>query len=41
MLTKYIGKGEKSSLKRVKVVNGNNEVIRECQDKQSIEYKIA
>ena len=40
MLTKHVGKGEKSSLKRVKVVNRNNKVIRECQDKQSIEYKI-
>jgi len=37
MLTKHIGKGEKNSLKRVKVLNGKNKVIKECQDKLSIE----
>ena len=41
MLTKHIGKGEKNSLKRVKVLNERNEVIEECQDKLSIEQEIA
>ena len=30
LLTKQVGKGEKNSLKRVKIVDKNNEVIREC-----------
>ena len=41
MLTKHIGKGEKNSLKRAKVLNERNEVIKEYQDKLSIEQEIA
>ena len=41
LLTKQVGKGEKQSLKRVKVINQQNEVIKECNDRESIEYEIA
>ena len=41
MLTKHIGKGEKNSLKKVKVVNENNEVVKEYYDRASIEREIA
>ena len=40
-LTKHVGKGEKNSLKRVKVVNEQNEIIKECQDRHDIETEIA
>jgi len=30
MLMKHIGKGEKNLLKRVKVLNERNKVIKEC-----------
>ena len=36
-LTKHVGKGEKNSLKKIKLVNENNEVIKESHDRASIE----
>jgi len=41
LLTKQVGRGNKYSLKRVKVVNSNNEVVRECNDRASIEEEIS
>jgi len=40
-LTKLIGKGEKHSLKRVKVIGEDEQVIKECQDREEIENEIA
>ena len=40
-LTKLIGKGEKHSLKRVKVIGEDGQVIKECQDRDEIETEIA
>ena len=40
-LTRHVGKGEKNSLKKVKLVNKNNKVIKECYDRASIEREIA
>ena len=38
-LTKNFGKRVKNSLKRVKVVKKQNEVVKECQDRRSIEHE--
>jgi len=40
LLTKGVGKGEKRSLKKVRVVNENGNVNQEIQDKASIEIAI-
>ena len=41
MLIKHIGKGEKNSLKQIKIINENNEIVKECQDRKNIEIEIA
>ena len=41
MLTKQVGKGNKQSLKRVKVINEANGVVNEFHDRKSIEEEIA
>ena len=41
MLTKYIRKGEKNSLKRIRILNENNEIVKEYQDRRNIKYEIA
>ena len=41
MLTKQVGKGNKQSLKRVKVVNEANGFVNEFHDRKSIEEEIA
>ena len=40
-LTKHVGKGKKNLLKRIKLANENNKVIKECQDRTNIEAEIA
>ena len=40
-LTKNVGKGVKNSLKRVKVVNQQNEVAKEFQDRRAIEHEVS
>ena len=40
-LSPGVGKGEKHSLKRVRIVNKDGEVERELQDRESIEREIA
>ena len=40
-LSKGVGKGNKKSLKRVREVNDNGDVIREMQDRESIERAIS
>ena len=40
-LSRNVGKGEKHSLKRVRVENESGEVEKELQDRDSIEREIA
>jgi len=40
-LTKHVGKGQKNSLKRVRIVNEQEEIVKECQDRHKIEHEIA
>ena len=39
-LSRGVGKGERNSLKRVRIMNDNGEIIKEVQDRESIEQEI-
>jgi len=39
-LSQGVGKGERNSLKRVRIINENGEIIKEVQDRESIEQEI-
>ena len=40
LLSTHVGKGEKNSLKKVKVINSNGTVLKECLERESIEREI-